>query len=50
MYKYFDIIVSQNTTQFYAQYVQCISQLHVSAQLKANYVYFDITFIFKISR
>jgi len=29
--KYIDIIISQNTTQFYAQYVQYISQLHVSA-------------------
>ena len=33
MNKYIDIIVSQNTTQFYAQYVQYISQLHVSTTL-----------------
>jgi len=31
MSKYIDIIISQNTTQFYAQYVQCILQLRVSA-------------------
>ena len=31
MNKYIDIIISPNTTQFYAQYVQYISQLHVSA-------------------
>jgi len=28
--KYIDIIISQNTTQFYAQYVQYISQLHIN--------------------
>ena len=33
MNKYIDIIISQETTQFYAQYVQYISQLHVSAHL-----------------
>jgi len=33
MNKYIDIIISQNKTQFYAQYVQYISQLHVSAHL-----------------
>ena len=32
MNKYIDTIISQNTTQFYAQYVQYISQLHVSAE------------------
>ena len=31
---YIDIIVSQNRTQFYAQYVQYISQLHVSAHFR----------------
>jgi len=32
--KYIDIIISQNTTQFYAQYVQYISQLHVSVHFR----------------
>jgi len=32
MNEYIDIISRQNTTQFYTQYVQYISQLHVSAQ------------------
>ena len=36
MNKYIDIIISQNTTQFYAQYVQCISQLHVSAHFRPS--------------
>jgi len=34
MSKYIDIIISQNTTQFYAQYVQFISHLHVSAHFR----------------
>ena len=33
MNKCIDTIISQNTTQFYAQYVEYISQLHVSAHL-----------------
>ena len=33
---YIDIIVSRNTTQFYAQYVQYISQLHVSAHFRPS--------------
>jgi len=37
MNKYIDIIISQNTTQFYAQYVQYISQqLHISAHFKSS--------------
>ena len=36
MNKYIDIIVSQNRTQFYAQYVQYISQLHVSAYFRPS--------------
>jgi hypothetical protein len=35
-YKYIDIIISQNTKQFYAQYVKCISQLHVSAHFRPS--------------
>jgi len=34
MNKYIDIIISQNTTQFHAQYAQYISQLHVSAHFR----------------
>ena len=34
--KYIDIIISQNTTQFYAQYVQYISQLRVSAHFRPS--------------
>ena len=34
--KYTDIVISQNTIQFYAQYVQCISQLHVSAHFRPS--------------
>ena len=33
---YIDIIISQDTTQFYAQYVQYISQLHVSAHFRPS--------------
>ena len=36
IYKYIDIIICQNTTQFYAQYVQYISQLHVSAYFRPS--------------
>jgi len=36
MNKYIDIIISQNTTQFYVQYVQYISQLHVSAHFRPS--------------
>jgi len=35
-YNYIDTIISQNTTQFYAQYVQFISQLHVSAHFRPS--------------
>jgi hypothetical protein len=35
-HKYMDIIISQNTTQFYAQYVQCISKLYVSAHFRSS--------------
>ena len=38
MNKYIDIIISQNTTQFYAQYVQYISQIHVSANFRPKHV------------
>ena len=34
--QYIDITISQNTTQFYAQYVQYISQLHVSAHFRPS--------------
>ena len=34
--KYTDVIISQNITQFYAQYVQYISQLHVSAHFRPS--------------
>ena len=34
--KYIDIVISQNTTQFYAQYVQYISQLHISAHFRSS--------------
>jgi len=34
MNKYIDIIISQDTTQFNAQYVQYIAQLHVSAHFR----------------
>jgi len=36
MNEYIDIIVSQNTAQFIAQYVQCIFQLHVSAHFRPS--------------
>ena len=36
MNKCSDIIVSQGTTQFYVQYVQYISQLHVSAHFSPS--------------
>ena len=32
--EYISIIISRNRTQFFAQYVQCISQLHVSAHFR----------------
>ena len=34
--KYIDIIIGLNTTQFYAQYVQYIPQLHVSAHFRPS--------------
>jgi hypothetical protein len=36
VHKYIDIIISQNTTQFYAQYVQYISQVYVSAHFRPS--------------
>jgi len=36
MNKYIDIIISQDTTQFYVQFVQYISQLHVSAHFRPS--------------
>jgi len=36
MNKYIVIVISQNTAQFYARYVQCISQLRVSAHFRPS--------------
>jgi hypothetical protein len=36
--KYIDINISQNTTQFYAQYIQYISQLHGPKHVVVRYI------------